>query len=102
MSESVVFAVTFLGIDALNPHFLAIYPNPSQGVFMVSFETKQDEKYNLSIYNAAGQLIYVEEIVNQHGAFSKEVVLGKVAAGIYNLRLSNGQTESNTKMIIKN
>jgi hypothetical protein len=69
---------------------------------MVSFETKQDEKYNLSIYNAAGQLIYAEEIVNQHGAFSKEVVLGKVAAGIYNLRISNGQTESNTKMIIKN
>ena len=102
MSESVVFAVTFMGIDALNPHFLAIYPNPSQGIFMVSFETKQDEKYNLSIYNAAGQLIYTEEIVNQHGAFSKEVVLGKVAAGIYNLRLSNGQSESNTKMIIKN
>lgn len=94
--------ISGLGIEELNVYALTIYPNPSNGEFNVSFNASVTEKYTLKVYDEAGKLVYDAQIENQNGTFVKQVELGKVASGIYNVSLSNGSVESNRKIIVKN
>jgi hypothetical protein len=88
-------------IVELDPYVFSIFPNPSQGDFSVSFKANLDETYKLKVFNEAGQLVYEDAIDNQNGQIVKAVQLGKVASGIYNVTLSNGQIESSKKIIVK-
>ncbi len=88
-------------IVELDPYVFSIFPNPSQGDFSVSFKANLDETYKLKVFNEAGQLVYENAIDNQNGQIVKAVQLGKVASGIYNVTLSNGQIESSKKIIVK-
>jgi len=94
--------ISGLGIEELNVYALSIYPNPSNGDFNVSFNASVTEKYTLKVYDEAGKLVYDALIENQNGTFVKQVQLGKVASGIYNVSLSNGSVESNRKVVVKN
>lgn len=94
--------ISGLGIEELNVYALSIYPNPSNGDFNVSFNASVTEKYTLKVYDEAGKLVYDALIENQNGTFVKQVQLGKVASGIYNVSLSNGSVESNRKIVVKN
>ncbi|MEN9440238.1 MAG: hypothetical protein RLZ33_314 [Bacteroidota bacterium] len=94
--------ISGLGIEELNVYALSIYPNPSNGDFNVSFNASVTEKYTLKVYDEAGKLVYDALIENQNGTFVKQVQLGKVASGIYNVSLSNSSVESNRKVVVKN
>jgi hypothetical protein len=95
------FTVNGLGVDELNAANLAIYPNPSTGDFNVSFDAVAGQLYDLKIYAEDGKLVYEITIENQQGTFVKQIQLGKVAAGLYTVSLSNGQKVSNHKLVIK-
>ncbi len=88
-------------IVELDPYVFSIFPNPSQGDFSVSFKANLDETYKLKVFNESGQLVYEDAIDNQNGQIIKAVQLGKVASGIYNITLSNGQIESSKKIVVK-
>ncbi|MEY3237215.1 MAG: hypothetical protein RI883_1316 [Bacteroidota bacterium] len=88
-------------ITEIDPYIFSIFPNPSQGDFSVSFNANLSETYKLKVFNQAGQLVYEDAIDNQNGQIVKAVQLGKVASGVYNVTLSNGQIESSKKIIIK-
>jgi hypothetical protein len=91
-----------LGIDDLeNKYGLAIYPNPSQGDFNISFNANPNEEYTLNVYDAVGKLLISEIIKQQEGVYVKEVKLTKEAAGVYTVVLSNGMIETNRKLILK-
>jgi hypothetical protein len=100
--SSLVFLVKDLGIDDLeNKYGLAIYPNPSQGDFNISFNAIPNEEYTLNVYDAVGKLLISEIIKQQEGVYVKEVKLTKEAAGIYTVVLSNGIVETNRKLVLK-
>lgn len=101
-SASAGTTISGLGIEELNVYALSIYPNPSNGDFNVSFNASVTEKYTLKVYDEAGKLVFDAQIENQNGTYVKQVQLGKVASGIYNVSLSNGSVESNRKVIVKN
>ena len=88
-------------IEEIDPYVFSIFPNPSQGDFSVSFNAQLSELYKLKVFNQAGQLVYEDIIDNQNGQIVKAVQLGKVASGVYNVTLSNGQIESSKKIIVK-
>jgi hypothetical protein len=101
-SASAGTTISGLGIEEMNVYALSIYPNPSNGEFNVSFNASVTEKYTLKVYDEAGKLVFDAQIENQNGTYVKQVQLGKVASGIYNVSLSNGSVESNRKVIVKN
>ena len=103
-SSSVGITVNeFADIVDLDAYVFSIFPNPSQGDFSISFTTFSGSNYTIKIYNAAGQLIYEDELANQNqsGKIIKDIHLGELASGVYNLLLSDGKTESSKKIIIK-
>jgi hypothetical protein len=93
----------FLDIVELDSYIFTIFPNPSQGDFSISFTAFSGTNYTIKIYNAAGQLIYEDELANQNqsGKIIKDIHLGELASGVYNLLLSDGKIESSKKIIIK-
>jgi hypothetical protein len=101
-AASAVSLVTgIVAISEIDPYIFSIFPNPSQGDFSVSFKADLGELYKLKVFNEAGQLVFEDAIENQNGQIVKQVQLGKVASGIYNVTISNGQIESSKKIIVK-
>lgn len=67
-----------------NNSIFSIYPNPSQGIFTITYESKQTSgKINLEIKNVFGVNVYREINTFTNNIFSKELNLQMLAKGIY-------------------
>lgn len=68
----------------------SVYPNPSRGQFALSFEGMADEDVTVRIFDAAGQLVYVQGYTANDGFNRIELALeNEIARGIYMLQLSS-------------
>ncbi len=99
---SAIFNVKDLGLDNLKTDFnLSVYPNPSQGVFNLSFNTIPGESYTLKLIDETGRIVMSESVSAQQITYTKEFNLSKEASGVYNLFLSDGMNDINRKIILK-
>jgi photosystem II stability/assembly factor-like uncharacterized protein len=73
-----------------------VYPNPNNGVFKINSD--KQGKYQLSIYNTLGQLVYAENINNLN---NRSVVLPDPENGIYTAILKNEKGTWPFKLLIK-
>jgi hypothetical protein len=79
------------------------YPNPFNPVTTISYQLLKSAIVNLSVYDAAGQL--VETLVNEQkkaGYYSAEWNAEKVASGVYYYRIITGEfTETKKAVYLK-
>ena len=72
---------------------LSLAPNPSMGMFNVSFNLPQRGDALIRIFNSAGREIYSYELNDFQGAFSDDVDITQNGPGLYFLAVTqNGQT----------
>jgi hypothetical protein len=90
-----------VGIDELTKGTFNIFPNPSNGVFTLSFNAEVNESYNVQVYDEMGKIVFTDKYNQVSGTFQKEINLGKVATGIYTVSLKGKNAEVNRKVIIK-
>ncbi len=84
-----------------SPSF-AVYPNPSNGKFMVEFELAQSNDVTIRIMTTVGKILYQRELGHVGGTQSVEVDLTKQPAGVYLIEvLSNSQSSIN-RIVIEN
>lgn len=74
----------------------SVYPNPSNGEFVISFG--DDTMSNIQIYDILGKLVYSEQIDNQTD--NKTLNLQSLTNGIYILKLSNNKYTKQTRLLI--
>jgi len=74
---------------------LAIYPNPSNGAFSMSFNREKDKVYSLAIYNASGEKVY------HSGSYQSPINISDKPDGIYFLYLNLTSTIIIKKLVIK-
>ena len=101
-SASSPVTINGVGIEEMNMFGLNIFPNPSQGNFTVAFNATMNESYTIRVYDEIGRLVHEGNVSNQEGEYAYSVELGKVASGMYNVTISNGTSEANRKVVIKN
>jgi len=79
---------------------LEIYPNPVVGN-SVQLQLSNWEKgnYSMKLFNQFGQQVLNRTINHLGGSSNQTVALGTLAAGVYELRLSNGTTVITKKLI---
>jgi hypothetical protein len=82
-----------VGLDENAPELVSIYPNPSNGVFMI--ESPVD--MSLVLVNELGQLI---REISLTAANNRKVEISGVANGIYFIRGTNGGGIINQKIIV--
>lgn len=83
-----------LGLDDVEQTSSAIkiYPNPSTGIFNIDFVGYDQEKFELTIHNTLGQLIYNGTVTPQD---TNQIDLGDFESGNYFIRLQNANETIN-------
>jgi hypothetical protein len=81
---------------------ISIYPNPSNGTFILEYEGDQSGSGFMQVVNSMGQTIYESNVEVADGLFSKEVKLGdNISKGIYVVRLLINGSVNDSRIIVK-
>ena len=102
MSEYLTLAIDCtIGIDNAEAiSSFSVSPNPSTGLFKMSFATTQNENLNLYVRDVAGKVVY-KDMLHVNGNFTKELDFSNFAKGVYFLQIQSGNNTKVEKLIIK-
>jgi hypothetical protein len=86
------------GIFDINnsPDKISIYPNPSNGSFVIT-TLKVVPKGSLEIFNSFGERIFNRKVLDESKI---NIMLSNASAGVYLVKLSDGENTYNQKIII--
>ncbi|WP_266203330.1 T9SS type A sorting domain-containing protein [Pontibacter kalidii] len=80
---------------------VAIYPNPSNGVFTISVSNLEAQEVELTILNVIGNEIYRETIKRTEPKISKTINLDRHAKGLYYVKLEADNYSAVRRVVIK-
>lgn len=80
---------------------IAIYPNPSNGVFTITAKNLEATTANLSIINVIGNEIFHEELTRSDAQFSVTVDLNNYAKGLYYVKLETDGYSTVRRVVVK-
>jgi hypothetical protein len=66
---------------------LNVYPNPTRGLFNISFIAEKVDNFEITIIDAFGKLVFQEEKQDFIGEYTKQVDLSDYPRGIYMLQI---------------
>jgi hypothetical protein len=81
---------------------LSVYPNPSDGQFMIdlSIPTDEDQVATIQLMNTIGQIIYEQKIAVINWGFPQEVQLMDVPDGLYMVKVVVNDKVSTKQLVI--
>jgi hypothetical protein len=90
-----------VGIGELNlVNMLEITPNPSDGMFNLSFETSRMADFQVKVSDLAGRTVFTKEIKGAGGTYKMMIDLGAQSNGIYIFELRSGKFTERKKLIV--
>jgi len=91
-----------VGIENKNTQAeLNIYPNPSDGMFMIDFITKSDAICYVKIVNVEGKEIFQQEWQQASMNSKHGLDLSEFSAGVYVLHIKQGNYSVKSKLIVQ-
>ncbi|MFC2110944.1 lamin tail domain-containing protein [Bacteroidota bacterium] len=89
------------GINDLdNDNAVTIFPNPTKGMFKISFNGIIGD-IDMEIIDAAGRVINSEKLIGVNDGYVKEIDATNLADGIYYVKLMNNETIKLVKLVIQ-
>jgi len=79
---------------------LQLYPNPVKEILRVDFKNSDAKELTIQIKNMSGQIVYLNQITND-GSSHTDLNIQNLKAGIYMLRIYNGQQLIGERKFIK-
>jgi len=80
---------------------ISIYPNPSDGLVTISFESAINDDFIVTIYNVLTEVIFEEELIQFSGIYEKQINLKNYAKSVYLVKIKSSFTEMNKKLILR-
>ncbi|MCB0399651.1 MAG: S8 family serine peptidase [Winogradskyella sp.] len=83
---------------------LAVYPNPSNGEFTITFESNLnsvDNSVKIDVYDIQGRLVYNNSFINSSSLFKETIKLENAKAGVYMVNISEGNRTTSHKLVIQ-
>lgn len=100
-SAPIQFTVTSLPPEVVAREIkLSVSPNPSKGVFNLSFEVKEKGDISIELLNSSGQRIFNQSYPGFNGAFSRQMNVGNINDGQYILKIFHNKKTYLQKVII--
>ncbi len=93
MAESQPYAVSLVGISDEDNRMFSVTPNPSNGLFTVSF--RAGSTYQISVLDATGKLVVAD---NAHGSETQQD-LSELPNGIYLLSVTSNEATERVRLI---
>lgn len=101
-SKTSTSTVTIVGIgieENAITESLKVYPNPTNGVVSISFDTDDSEDVTFRITDMAGKEVWRRVDKNVNGTFKGEIDITKLPNGVYMLEVSSNQISANQRLI---
>ena len=84
------------------PGDIAVYPNPSNGNFSITINSKENGSAEISVYNLLGQLVISQQMPINQGKNNTSIDISGSSTGIYFLEyLYSGDNEKKESKVIK-
>ena len=96
-----ITVVGSLGVDDVALSDLAIYPNPTDGLFTISFSANAGEDVNIAMYDVRGRLINTKNFSNSSADFDQRLDYRNLSTGIYFVTVTNGSQKTTKKLTIR-
>ena len=80
---------------------LAIYPNPTSGMFNISFTSETIQDLRVRVLNVIGEVIVSDELEQFVGEYTKQINLNENAKGIYLLEIETNDGVVNKKLVLQ-
>ena len=93
--EDITIILAFGSVNKISDN-ISIYPNPSNGTFMIN-APELDNEMNVKIFNIAGALVYENTAAND----LLNIDISNKAKGLYLIKITSGENVYNSKIIIK-
>jgi membrane-associated protease RseP (regulator of RpoE activity) len=87
-------ALNNLDFDAIT-----FFPNPGNGVINLSFETKDKNNVSVTVYDAAGNKVYLEERKDFDGKYKNTIDITTQPNGAYYLQIIQGDKYYSKKIV---
>lgn len=81
-------------IEELKESNVAVYPNPTNGLFTIQLESK--EKQLVQLYDITGNIVLTQSLENGNGTIDAS----HLAAGVYTINIKGSESVVNKKLII--
>ncbi|MBK9731250.1 MAG: T9SS type A sorting domain-containing protein [Chitinophagaceae bacterium] len=78
-----------------------LYPNPSDGLFYISFDAENNLPINLQITDAMGKLVMQTSYKDKSQLWLKSIDMRKFQNGVYFLKIENNGVETMRKLIVQ-
>jgi hypothetical protein len=78
-----------------------IFPNPSDGIFHVSYEMKKSADAELCIADICGKILSIQKAHAQQGMNYESLDLSRLSKGIYLLHINSGQQASTFRIAVQ-
>ena len=90
------------GVLIFDSHILSLhlYPNPSDGSFIVQIETSKQQEFWYSIYSISGQLIEKGPIGTLSGKSEKKIIIPHIPSGTYFFKVYGNYGTAIKKIVI--
>ena len=88
-------------IEDFNIDRLSIYPNPSRDIFNIEFTSLLRQNLEIRIINSIGEIIYLENLENYTGEYSKAINLKEYSKAFYFLEIITNGGIINKKLILQ-
>jgi hypothetical protein len=94
--------VVITGVDAAAATTqLAVYPNPTSGMMILTLGQLKDPKYVLEVHNALGQIVYREQLNVSGPSMQKELNLGIYGTGVYEIRIVGENSSTLVRAVVQ-
>lgn len=98
---SVVIEEATASIVDVNFEGLRLYPNPSKGIFTLTFDTLDVTITELEFFDVRGRKVHQKVYSNTAQKFREQIDISNLSSGLYLLKIKNGGKESLQKIMVE-
>jgi PKD repeat protein len=93
--------VSNLGIEEVEGvGSIAVYPNPSNGIFQLDFNTNNEMIITVQVTNVLGETVFVKNVGSVNGIHKDAIDISKASPGVYYVNiLSNNEKVMTNKLV---
>ena len=80
---------------------LTVYPNPTRGVFSLTYTTDKDEGISVEVIDAFGKRIFNDNRPEFSGEYNKQIDLSNYPKGIYIVQIYTGTSYVSKRLVVQ-
>jgi PKD repeat protein len=98
---TLVVPVKTVGLPELDIEKFTVYPNPTDGVLQVRFNSTSSQAIDIRVMNMVGQQLIGDSMNNFSGAFQKSYDLSSLPSGVYLFQIATEKGSRTERVIVQ-